>query len=250
MADETLTQTTVRLLVYLRRFILETAILFLGLTSLFYFISPYILPLLQEHLAQHLAFFGVMEPVVAMLKLSALIALAVLAPWIFYRVSQGLVAVVGVTRSFARGFTVAALALFYAGATFCFFVTLPFGINFLLGYQSEHVKPVIAIGKFVDFVTFFILGFGLIFELPLIMILLCRLGICSYKTFGQYRRYAVLVIAVLAAMLTPTPDIFNMSLMGIPLYLLYEAGIVVSRLVSPAASKTSYNTPRESDNKT
>ncbi len=237
MGNETLIQTTVRLLTYLRRFLLETALLFFGLTGLFYFIAPQVLPLLQDHLSQHLAFFGVMEPVVAMLKLSALLALSLLAPWIIFRISQGLVAVIGVSRGFALGFTIAALLLFYSGAAFCFFVTLPFGINFLLGYQSEHLKPVISIGKFVDFVTFFILGFGLIFELPLIMILLCRLGVCSYVTFARYRRYAVLIIAIMAAVLTPTPDILNMSLMGIPLYLLYEAGIIIARLTVLGAKK-------------
>ncbi len=233
MGNEPLIQTTVRLLTYLRRFLLETALLFFGLTGLLYFISPQVLPLLQDHLSQHLAFFGVMEPVVAMLKLSALMALSIMAPWIIFRISQGLVAVIGISKKFAFGFSIAAVILFYTGAAFCFFVTLPFGINFLLGYQSEHLKPVIAIGNFVDFVAFFVLGFGLIFELPLIMVLLSRLGICSYVTFGHYRRYAILIIAIVAAVLTPTPDILNMSLMGIPLYLLFEAGIIIARLTTP-----------------
>ncbi len=234
--DETLTQTLVRFLIYLRRFVLETAISFLLLTLLFYFIAPDILSVLQIHLSQHLAFFGVMEPVVAMLKLSALLSISILAPWIIYRLSRGLVEVTGLSRRFALWFAIWALLLFYAGAAFCFFITLPFGINFLLGYQSENLKALISIGKFINFVTFFLLGFGLIFELPLLMILLCKMGLCTPDLFATYRRYAILIIAILAAILTPTPDIFNMSLMGIPLYLLYETGILFSRMfVRPSA---------------
>jgi len=92
------------------------------------------------------------------------------------------------------------------------------------------VKPVISVGKFVSFTGLFLLGFGLIFEIPLLMTILCRLGVCHYSTFSRVRRYAVLVIAILAAVLTPTPDVVNMALMGIPLYLLYELGIIVARL--------------------
>jgi sec-independent protein translocase protein TatC len=227
-------QTIRRLLVYLRRSLLQIAVCFVVITAILYWFAPQILDLLQLHLGQRLAFFGVMEPVLALLKLASMIAVGLLAPWMLWRISRGLVAVFGLSKRFALVFFFTALLLFYAGAAFCFFVTLPFGINFLLGYQSEHLRPVIAVGKFVDFVGFFLMGFGLIFELPLAMTLLCRLRICSHYTFARYRRYAVLIIAILAAMLTPTPDILNMALMGLPLYALYEAGILIAKFTSPS----------------
>jgi len=231
--DEPLSQALASLFLYLRRFLQETIICFMGLTAILYFFSPHFLAFFQAHLHQRLAFFGVLEPMLALLKLSSIGTLILLAPWILWRVSQGLIAVFGFSRKFSLGFMMAALILFYGGATFCFFVTLPFGINFLLGYQSPHLRPVIAVSKFVDFVGLFVLGFGLIFELPLFMTLLCRLRLCSYETFGRYRRYAILIIAIMAAVLTPTPDVFNMAMMGIPLYILFEVGIIVARLVSP-----------------
>ncbi len=231
--DEPLFQDIASLFLYLRRFLQETIICFVGLTAILYFLSPHFLAFFQAHLHQRLAFFGVLEPVLALLKLSSIGTLLLLAPWILWRVSQGLIAVFGLSKKFSLGFMMAALLLFYGGATFCFFVTLPFGINFLLSYQSPHLRPVIALSKFVDFVGLFVLGFGLIFELPLFMTLLCRLRICSYKTFVRYRRYAILIIAIVAAVLTPTPDAFNMAMMGIPLYILFEAGIIIARLVSP-----------------
>ncbi len=215
-----------------RRFILEIIISFFVLSFAFYWFAPDILLFLQMHLDQKLAFFGVMEPIVSFVKIACVVALMLLMPWILFRLTQVLVASFGLTRGFGFGLVVASLLLFYIGAGFCFFITLPFGINFLLGYQSEHIRPVISVGKFVNFVGLFLLGFGLIFELPLIMTVSCRLGLCSYGFFKKGRRYAVLVIAILAAILTPTPDVVNMALMGLPLYLLYELGIVIARLSS------------------
>lgn len=117
--------------------------------------------------------------------------------------------------------------LFYAGTMFCYLVTLPFGIKFLLGFGSEELKPVISIGRFVNFVTLFILAFGAIFELPIFMVFIAKVGVCTRSFFARNRRYAVLLIAIIAALLTPTPDVVNMLLMGGPLYLLYEAGIMI-----------------------
>ena len=205
---------------------------FIILVAIFYWLSPHILRLLQGYLGQRLAFFGVMEPVLALLKLSSLLSIAVMAPYLLFRLSQGLVAVMGVSKkfSFLSGFF--ALILFYFGAAFCFWVTMPFGINFLLGYQSETIRPVISVGKFIDFIMFFLLGFGLIFELPLLMTIVCSLKLCAPESFEQKRRYAILVIAILAAILTPTPDVFNMALMGIPMYCLYEIGIISTKMVA------------------
>jgi len=76
----------------------------------------------------------------------------------------------------------------------------------------------------------FVFGFGCIFELPLAMILLARLGLVEAITLARHRRYAILAISIISAVLTPTPDIFNMSLMGVPLYLLYEIGLIGMRI--------------------
>ena len=230
--EKTPAQKIVLFLAYFRRFVLEIVLMFAGLTVVLFWFAPDILALLQNYLGQKLVFFGVVEPMTGLLKISAVCAVLIIMPWISWRLAQGLKAVFGLSRRFVMGFAAAGLLLFYSGALFCFFVTLPFGMNFLLGYQSEEIRPVIALSKFVSFTGFFLLGFGLVFELPLFMTVLCRLRMCSHLTFSRYRRYAVLIIAILAAMLTPTPDVVNMSLMGIPLYLLYEIGILVARLTA------------------
>lgn len=231
--EPSLGRNIARFLMFARRFIIEAAGGFFGLTFVIYWFSPRILDVMQRHLATpRLAFFGVMEPVIALLKLSSIAAISLIAPFVAFRVSQALVAVFGVSRRFSLISAASALILFYAGAAFCYFVTLPFGVKFLLDYQSKHLTPVIAIGRFVDFAGLFMLGFGVVFELPLLMTVLCQLNICSYKLFVRQRRYAILLISIVAAILTPTPDVFNMTLMGLPLYFLYELGIIFARINS------------------
>jgi sec-independent protein translocase protein TatC len=103
-------------------------------------------------------------------------------------------------------------------------------VRFLLSFQAQHIEAVISVKKFVSFCFLLIIGFGLIFELPLSMILLAWLGLTEARVLAKYRRYAILSITVIAAILTPTPDILNLALMGVPLYLLFEIGLVGMRI--------------------
>jgi sec-independent protein translocase protein TatC len=122
-----------------------------------------------------------------------------------------------------------AVLLFYVGALFCFFVVLPSGIGFLLSYGSETVKAMISIRRFVIFSGTMVFAFGIAFELPLTLLLLAKTRIVRLSALRRTRRYAILFIAIAAAAITPTPDLFNMSLLGVPLYILYEIGIILVR---------------------
>lgn len=198
----------------------------------FYFVSPLLLAKFQQHLNhQQLAFFTVAEPFVAHAKLAFFLSLYVLVPWISYWFWRALATPFNLNNSTVYWFSFFSCFLFYGGTLFCYFITLPFGVNFLLGFQSEHLQPVISIGRFITFVTVFILAFGFIFELPVFMVFSTKTGLCPRKTFEQNRRYAALAISILAAILTPTPDVVNMLLMGGPLYILYELGIIVLKLL-------------------
>lgn len=201
------------------------------ISTLYYFLSPILLSSLQHHLGQRLAFFSVAEPFLAHAKLALASAIFTLIPAISYCIWQGLAKPFGITNHSLGWFVLFTCCLFYAGATFCYTITLPFGINFLLNFQSHDLKPVISVGKFISFVTIFILAFGVIFELPIFMIFAGQAGLVPRTTFEKNRRYAVLAMSIVAALLTPTPDVINMLLMGIPLYLLYELGILVMRLM-------------------
>jgi len=196
-----------------------------------YLLAPALLLIVQNHLNQKLAFYTVAEPFLALVKLSFFTTLFVLMPGILYCLWKALGKPFKLSERAVNVFVFFTCLLFYAGAGFCYFITLPYGVKFLLGFQSEVLKPIISINKFVTFVAVFVLAFGVIFELPIIMIFTAKVGILSRKTFEKQRRYAVLVISIMAALLTPTPDIVNMLLMGVPLYLLYELGIIVLKVL-------------------
>jgi len=138
-----------------------------------------------------------------------------------------------------RGYLIAvsAVFLFYLGCVFCYYVVLPNGIGFLLSYQGGPLKAMISTNRFVHFCITFIFGFGASFELPMILLVLGKLGIVNSRTLARTRRYAVLIIAVAAAAITPTPDVYNMSLLGVPLYILYEIGILLLKIGERSAGK-------------
>lgn len=206
------------------------ASIILGTAGL-YLISPVILQFLQGHLDQELAFFTVAEPFLAHVKLSFFVTLFVLMPGIMYCLWMALGKPFKLSEKTLVWFVFFTTILFYLGAGFCYTVTLTYGVKFLLGFQSSQLKPVISVNKFVNFVSIFILAFGLIFELPIFMVFSAKVGLIPRQTFERNRRYAVLIISIMAALLTPTPDVFNMLLMGGPLYLLYEIGILILRIM-------------------
>jgi sec-independent protein translocase protein TatC len=200
-------------------------------TLLIFILSPHLLQFVQGHLAEKLYFFSVTGPFLAHVKLSLFAALFILMPWFMTVLWRAMGKPFGVPANQLFFFILFTCLLFYAGTLFCYFVTLPLGIKFLLGFSSEELKPVISVGRFVNFTTIFILAFGLIFELPIFMVFLAKVGVLKRRFYEKNRRYALLLIAIMAAMLTPTPDVVNMALMGGPLYLLYESGIIILRVL-------------------
>jgi sec-independent protein translocase protein TatC len=134
-------------------------------------------------------------------------------------------------KKYAVPFVIIGSVMFLAGGAFALFVVVPYALTFLLGYARPGVlKPMITVQNHVDFFLKFTLAFGVIFELPLAMTLLARMGAVTAQTLGRHRKYAVLGSFVVAAILTPTPDAFNQAMMAGPLIVLYEVGIVSARI--------------------
>lgn len=204
----------------------------LGLATLtIFFLAPHLLQFVQHHLDTKLYFFTVAGPFLAHVTLAFFAALYALMPWFTIVIWRALGKPFHVSGGQLFFFIFFTCLLFYAGTSFCYFITLPFGINFLLGFSSEELKPVISVSQFVNFITIFIFAFGVIFELPIFMVFLAKVGVFKRRFYEKNRRYALLIIAIISAMLTPTPDIVNMALMGVPLFLLYESGIIILRVL-------------------
>ena len=127
---------------------------------------------------------------------------------------------------------------FYLGVAFAYFVAVPFALQFLISYgQQREILPQISIAMYVDFHLKFLFSFGLIFEFPIVMVLLSKTGLLTVPFLIHARKYAIISSFVIAAVLTPTPDIFNQCIMAIPLILLYEIGILAVRCFGPSLSQ-------------
>lgn len=118
---------------------------------------------------------------------------------------------------------------FVAGVAFAYFVMMPAAIPFLLGFLSDVVEQKWAIGEYLSFVTSLLLWIGLAFELPLFVFFLAKLGLVNAEMLSRNRKYAVVGIAVLAAVITPTVDPLNMALVMGPLIVLYELGVLLAK---------------------
>ncbi|TAL27453.1 MAG: twin-arginine translocase subunit TatC [Nitrospirae bacterium] len=196
--------------------------------------NPFVRIISHEKIAQgtKLVFLAPAEAFWMSMKVSFVAGLLPALPIIFYQlwkfISPGLMPK---EKKYALPFIVSATGLFMVGAAFCFFIVLPFAMEFLLTYKlGDVLMPMLSVGQYVDFCLKFILAFGIIFELPIIIIFSTRMGIVTPKTLAKNRKYAVLIAFIVAAALTPTPDAFNQVLMAVPIIILYEAGILISRI--------------------
>ena len=121
--------------------------------------------------------------------------------------------------------------LFFIGVLFGYFVVAPFGINFLTGYEIPGVVNQPKLASYVNYLILFVLPMGIVFELPLLTFFLAQLSIVTAKLMRSVRRYAVVIILLVAGIITPGPDIVSQLLVGIPLYALYEVSIIVAMRV-------------------
>jgi sec-independent protein translocase protein TatC len=119
---------------------------------------------------------------------------------------------------------------FVVGLVFAYFALLPFAVRYLLNFGGDIARAQWTIGEYIGFVTTILLWIGLAFETPLVIFFLAKLGIINPAMLSHYRKYAILAIAVISAVITPTPDPFNMMIVMVPLYLLYEAGVLLAKL--------------------
>ncbi len=230
--EEAPLKSLVRVLLEVRKALLKLLGTLFVLSVAFLFLASRVLVWVQGRFEQSLAFFSVTEPWMALIKTSAILAFLLAFPYLVWTVGRPVSRFFRLKTGVSFVFFLASILLFYSGVLFCFFVTLPYGIKFLLAFQKEEVVPTISVNHFVNFVGIFVTGFGVLFELPLLIVLASLTGLVDPYKLGRYRRHAIFTIALVSAIVTPTPDVFNMSLMAIPLYLLFELGIAAGKLAA------------------
>src|SRR6266851_7425563 len=140
-------------------------------------------------------------------------------------------------RRFIRWSGLPIIGLFILGMAFCYFILLPNAIKFLISFGSDVIENQLRASDYISFVTTFILGVGVVFEVPVLIYTLVRVGVVQRSWLAKQRRYVFLLAFVLGAILTPTPDPFNQTLVAVPMYLLWELGLFLSRFgVKPRAA--------------
>lgn len=167
------------------------------------------------------------------MELPLLVSLFIASPWILYQVwafiSPGLYKR---EKRWAVPFIVSTAGLFITGGCFAYFIAFRYGLEFLLGIGRDvHVAPMVSISEYFDLFVNVTLGVGLVFELPVIIFFLTLLRLVSPRFLLKHSRYAVLAITIIAAVVTPTPDIFNMMLFAVPMVALYFVGLFASFLL-------------------
>lgn len=167
------------------------------------------------------------------MKLPVLVALFIGSPWVLYQVwafiSPGLYKR---EKRWAVPFILSTAGLFIGGGCFAYFVAFQYGLEFLLGIGRDvHVQPMVSINEYFDMFVNVTLGVGLVFEMPVIIFFLTLLRLASPRFLLKHSRYAILAITVIAAVVTPTPDIFNMMLFAVPMVALYFVGVFASYLL-------------------
>jgi sec-independent protein translocase protein TatC len=174
---------------------------------------------------------SVVAPVLAPLKLALYVALFLAMPYVLYQawafVAPGLYKR---EKRFAVPLVVSSILLFYAGVAFAYFVVFPLMFGFLTTTAPEGVQVMTDMTNYLDFVVLLFFAFGVAFEIPVATVLLAATGLVKVETMARNRGYVVLGIFVVAAFLTP-PDAISQSFMAVPMYLLYEIGIVLSRIL-------------------
>jgi sec-independent protein translocase protein TatC len=171
---------------------------------------------------------NVQEPFMSFLKVSTVAGFLLASPWIFYQV--WMFVAVGLyqnERRFVYSYGALSLILFTTGSAFCFYLVFPLVLDFLLSYNDWlGVEPQIRLSEWISFALILPVMFGVSFQLPLVMVFLDKLDLVTAKMFREQRRMAILVIAFLSMVLTPSEP-YSMMLMMVPLLILYELGIVM-----------------------
>jgi sec-independent protein translocase protein TatC len=179
----------------------------------------------------NLYFSGVIDAFTIKLRIVVYLGLVIALPVVLYELWMFIMP--GLTekeRRYAVPFIGSSVILFLAGAVFAY-LALPRGLDFLLGFAGEGIVPILYFDRYVSFVVLVILAFGLSFLLPVLLVFLQMVGVLSPQTLGAWRRWALLAIVVFAAVITPTGDPMTLAALAIPMYVFYEAAIIIGRIM-------------------
>ena len=179
----------------------------------------------------YMIYTGLTEAFFNYLKISFVAGLILASPIVLYQVwkfiSPGLYQS---EKKYVAPFVIVASVLFAAGVCFCYFLVLPPAFKFFTEFSTDFLKPMLTLKEYLSLSLKLLIVFGLMFEIPVVLFFLAKMGVITPVQLAKKRKYAVLIFFIAAAILTPTPDAFTQIMMAIPMIVLYEVGIIVIRL--------------------
>lgn len=194
-------------------------------------VAPMVEALKSAHLNPQLVYSHPAGYLNLLITVSIYLGIVIASPWVLYQIWLFVApALYKHERSAITGFLFSTVFLFLAGIAFGYFISLPYVLKFLISFQGP-VVPLINIDEYFSLILLILLGLGLVFELPILIFFLSLFGIVTPQFLIKNFRYALLVIAILAAVLTPTPDATTMVLFMLVLMALYFLGVAVSWMV-------------------
>ncbi|QGG47761.1 twin-arginine translocase subunit TatC [Heliorestis convoluta] len=174
----------------------------------------------------------------ASLKVAFFAGLIIASPAVFWKIWSFIVpALYPNERKWVYILLPFSILLLVTGVLFSYFTVYPLAIRFLVTFGD--FTPMLSIGEYLSFAITFILPFGIVFQLPLVVMFLVRIGVVNHHFLKHYRRHALILMFVMAAIFTPTPDVISQILMAGPMYILYEISIVIARVIEPKKKKES-----------
>jgi sec-independent protein translocase protein TatC len=210
-------------------------------TAVAFFFAKDIILLLEApaHLDKRLQIISPTEGFTTYMRVSLFTGIALAMPVILYEIYAYVdPALRPKERRFLLTLGPFVLLLFVGGMAFCYFLLLPNAINFLFTFGADVFEASPRASEYISFVTTFILGVGLVFEMPVIIFAVTRVGLVKRSWLAKQRRYVVLFVFIAGAIITPTPDPFNQTLVAVPMYLLFELGLLMSRIGAPKSTTT------------
>lgn len=217
-----------------RKGIAACAVLFLALAAICFAFSERVLLALVRLLGKKLVSYSPEEGFIALASLSLYCAFVLMLPVAGYLLWRGvLLPRVPAWRRWGGPVVAVATALFVCGALLGYYMLLPAGIGFLVGFETGDVRALISARKFISFCGTMLIALGISFEAPLLAFFLAKLGWLKPEFFRKRWRHALLACTVLSAVITPTPDVYNLMLLGMPLMGLYFVSFLVVLVFAP-----------------
>lgn len=190
----------------------------------------------------YLIYTGLTEAFFTYMKVAFFASLIITCPYILYQIWKFIApALHSREKKYVVPFVISSTFLFISGVSFGYFVALPPAFEFFVSFNNQYLQAMLSFKDYLSLFVTFLLGFGISFELPIFIFFLTKLGIVNAAMLSKQRRYAMLIIFIVAAILTPSPDALSQVLMAIPLMFLYEVSIFVSRFAGKKKTDSENN---------